>query len=35
VPHLMGIGPDKYATWAFPLGYMRALMSAVEADAQH
>ena len=33
VPHLSGIGPDKYATWAFPLGYMRALMTAAQADA--
>jgi mannonate dehydratase len=32
VPHLVGIGSDKYATWAFPLGYMRALMTAVEAE---
>lgn len=30
VPHLVGIGPDKYASWAFSLGYMRALMNVVE-----
>jgi hypothetical protein len=33
VPHLAGIGPDRYASWAFPLGYMRPLMVAVETDA--
>lgn len=31
VPHLVGIGSDTYASWAFPLGYMRALMTAVQA----
>jgi mannonate dehydratase len=33
VPHVVGIGEDQYASWAFPLGYMRALMHVVESES--